>query len=91
MNQLSLGEKIKFFRTRLKVSQFSLEIIIGASAGSICRIESGKVNPTKETLFEIAKALNLNQEEITYLFGISETFQENKQNLLQTRNLIQSI
>lgn len=70
MLDYSLGHKVKLFRTRSGFSQLELEIIIGASSGSICRIESGKVNPTKETLFAIARALNLNNTETAYLFGI---------------------
>lgn len=49
-----------------------LELKIEASPGSICRIEYGKVNPTKETLFAIAKALELSETETAYLFGIIE-------------------
>lgn len=64
-----LGQKIKFFRKRAKVSQFELEGKIGASAGSLSRIESGEVNPTKETLEKIKKALNLTYIETLFLDG----------------------
>lgn len=64
-----LGQKIKFFRKRAKISQFELEGKIGASAGSLSRIESGEVNPTKETLEKIKKALNLTYIETLFLDG----------------------
>jgi len=53
------------------MSQFDLENEIGASAGVISRIESGKVNPTKETIREIAKTLKLNNRELDYLIGVT--------------------
>lgn len=65
----TLGNRIKFFRKRAKISQFKLEEQIGASAGSLSRIESGEVNPTKETLEKIIKSLGLNIREENYLVG----------------------
>lgn len=66
----STGQRIKQFRKRAKVTQLELELRINASFGSISRIENGITNPTKETLLEIAKALNLNPLETAMLFGI---------------------
>lgn len=65
----NLGNRIKFFRKRAKISQFELEGKIGASAGSLSRIESGEVNPTKETLEKIVKSLGLNIREDDYING----------------------
>ena len=67
-----VSQKVKYFRLRSELSQMDLELEINASPGSICRLESGKVNPTKETLFSIAKALKLTDVETAYLFGIIE-------------------
>ncbi len=53
-----LGKKLKFFRTRKAMSQTDLEVSTDLSFGSISRIESGKTEPTKETIFKIADALN---------------------------------
>jgi len=64
-----LGRRIKYFRKRAQISQFDLENEIGASAGVISRIESGKVNPTKETVREIAEYLKLDRKGIDYLIG----------------------
>lgn len=89
----SIGEKIRLFRKRSGLSQFALELEINASPGFISRIESNKVNPTKETLIKIIKVLNiktyealslfdLNLEEIpdffSLLFRISTSFDQNK-------------
>ncbi|MCA9386597.1 helix-turn-helix transcriptional regulator [Candidatus Dojkabacteria bacterium] len=67
----NIGSKIKFFRSRANHSQFQLETEIKASPGSISRIESGQVNPTKETILQIANTLKLNSQEINYLIGIT--------------------
>jgi transcriptional regulator with XRE-family HTH domain len=66
----TVGEKIKKFRKRAGVSQFELELRIDASPGSISRIESGQVNPTKETLMKISRALNLTTSELGYIQDI---------------------
>ena len=52
------------------MTQQELELGIGASFGHISRIESGKINPTKETLLKIAEVLKLKQKEINYLLGV---------------------
>ncbi|MEO6728615.1 MAG: helix-turn-helix transcriptional regulator [Candidatus Dojkabacteria bacterium] len=68
----TIGQKVKIFRYRSGMSQFDLELEINASSGVICRLESDRVNPTKETLFAISKALKLTEVETAYLFGIIE-------------------
>ncbi len=47
-----------------------LELEIGASPGSMSRIESGQVNPTKETIINLSKLLELSETEIASLFSI---------------------
>jgi transcriptional regulator with XRE-family HTH domain len=66
----TVGEKIKKFRKRAGVSQFELELRINASPGSISRIESGQVNPTKETISKIVQVLNLKMQEAAALYEI---------------------
>ena len=79
MSLSTTGQKVKFLRNRQKVSQFHLEMMIGAAAGSISRIEADKVNPSKETLLAISKALELSKAETAYLFGIIDLeFHTNK-------------
>jgi transcriptional regulator with XRE-family HTH domain len=70
INTNSLGNKIRFFRIRSGVTQLGLELEIGASNGSLCRIERDQVNPTKETIIKIAHALKLTREETQSLFDI---------------------
>lgn len=67
---ITLGERIKNFRQRAGISQFNLEIEIGAAPGSLSRIEAGKVNPSKETLLRIINALNLKSFEAMTLFDL---------------------
>jgi len=43
------GRAIRKARLNAELSQMDLELAIGAAFGSISRLESGKVNPTKET------------------------------------------
>jgi len=64
-----LGKKIRFFRERAKMNQLQLELAIGASSGQISRIEKGLVNPTKETILNVSKILELTERELNYLTG----------------------
>lgn len=66
---ITLGKKLRFFRTRAGVSQQEIENEIGLSSGTLSRIENGETNPTKETLFKIIKLLKLGKLETEYLIG----------------------
>jgi DNA-binding XRE family transcriptional regulator len=66
----TIGQKLKLYRTQTQMSQMDLEVAIDASFGSISRIETGRVNPTKETIISIAKVLRMQTREIADLFGI---------------------
>jgi len=70
MDELTLGDKIKYYRQRAKKSQLDLELETGLSTGTISRIENGNINPTKETLTRIAERLSLKPSEIAYLLGL---------------------
>jgi len=69
-NELTLGEKIKRFREQKGLSQFKLEMLIGASPGSLSRIENGQINPTKETILKIVEILEISPSEAASLFNI---------------------
>ena len=69
-NKATIGEKIKKYRLRSGKSQLQLELDIGASTGSISRIENGAVNPAKETLSKITNFLKLRPQEILDLLDI---------------------
>lgn len=71
MDKTNLGQRIKYFRKRSKLSQMELELRINAAFGSVSRMENGITNPTKETLFSIAEALELSAVETATLFGIN--------------------
>ena len=75
MNE-KLGNKIRAFRERAGLSQMQLELEIEMSPGSLSRIENNQVNPTKETILNIAKALNLTDSQISYLFGLNLDYPE---------------
>jgi transcriptional regulator with XRE-family HTH domain len=66
-----IGSKIRVMRKRAGLSQLDLETLMNASPGSISRLEAGKVNPSKETIFEIIEKLQLQGEEIVSLFEIN--------------------
>lgn len=70
--QRVFGEKIRMFRKRAGMSQFELEIEMEAASGMMSRIESGKVNPTKETILKLIKPLTLKSHEIANLFSIND-------------------
>ena len=83
----TLGNKIRVFRKLKGFSQLDLELSIGASTGTISRIENNDINPTKETIHRIAKVLKLNNIELEYLIGYTSTPASN-QEILYIRNLI---
>ncbi len=66
-----VGPRLKFFRQRARMSQLELEVAIGTTPGAISRIESGKVNPTKETILQLANILKINNVELDYLIGVT--------------------
>lgn len=92
-NEVTLGSKLRYFRKRAKMSQMQLENEIGAAAGSLSRIENNEVNPTKETLQNISKFLNLKPTEIGYLLGnhYSKTSAEDKNSAVASVNEMMSI
>lgn len=81
----SLGERIKFFRRRLQMSQMKLEIEAGLASGSITRIERDVHNPSKITIAKIGKALDLSHTELAYLFEINLYLKSETYTLKETR------
>jgi len=80
---LTLGQIIKVFRNHIGISQLDLELKINAAAGSISRMETNKINPTKETLTKISKALDLTNYEMGMLYQYPDITTESL-NILQT-------
>jgi len=69
-NEPTLGQKIRMYRERAGLSQMELELEIGASPGSLSRIENGQTNPTKETILRLAKHTSLSDLELNDLLSI---------------------
>lgn len=67
----TVGEIIKFYRKRSELSQLQLETEAGLASGSLTRIEKGVVDPSKQTIAKIGKALKLSSEELAYIFKIN--------------------
>jgi transcriptional regulator with XRE-family HTH domain len=66
----SIGQRLRTIREQKGFTQQQLELELDASFGHISKIESGKVNPTKETLLRIAEILWLDDKEKKYLLGL---------------------
>lgn len=59
MTKAELGQKIKERRNTISISQKQLADYTGLSVVTLSQIESGKANPSFETLYEIFHFLNL--------------------------------
>ena len=59
MHQKSIVETLKMRRNRLQVNQESLALLTGVSLRTIKQLESGKGNPTLETIQKLADVLGL--------------------------------
>lgn len=57
---LKLGYKIKFERSKRKISQLDLSLKTGLTTRTVSRIECGVIDPKFSTLMKIAEALDLN-------------------------------
>lgn len=67
-NELSLlwqlGKRIAFLRKQRGLTQLALSIESGLALSFISDLERGKRNPSIETLWKIAKALDVTLEEL---------------------------
>ncbi len=59
-----LGKKIRNFRSKQELSQHELATQCKFERATMCRIESGKSNPTVRTLAKISTALNIPLSEL---------------------------
>ena len=59
MHQKSIIDTLKMRRNRLQVNQESLALLTGVSLRTIKQLESGKGNPTLETIQKLADVLGL--------------------------------
>lgn len=81
----SLGQRIRFFRTRRGLSQLDVELGVGISPNSLTYIENDKKTPKLETLNKIATHLHLNFVDFAYLTGrtVDLPSEEEKQGALE--------
>lgn len=59
-----LGKKIRAYRFRQDLSQHELALQCKFERATMCRIESGKSNPTVRTLAKISNALNVSLSDL---------------------------
>lgn len=91
IGESSIGEKVREFRNRADLSQFELETIIEAATGTISRIETDQVNPTKETLLRIASALDLSGLETASLFSLDHIILNQNSNVIDLKKVLERI
>jgi transcriptional regulator with XRE-family HTH domain len=58
-----IGSLVRMHRERLDKSQFHFGLEVGRSANQIGRIERAEGNPTVDTLYNIAKYINIDIQE----------------------------
>ncbi len=61
-----VGKKIKTIRIKKGLTQLDLSVLANCESNSIYRFEKGLSNPTVKTMFHIARALEVNIEDIVY-------------------------
>lgn len=61
---LKLGYKIKYERSKNKISQLDLSLKTGLTTRTISRIECGTIDPKYSTLLKIANALEIELSEL---------------------------
>ncbi len=62
--QQKIGEKIKEIRESKMISQQNLAAMCNFEKGNMSRIESGRTNPTIETIYKISQALGVKMVEL---------------------------
>jgi transcriptional regulator with XRE-family HTH domain len=67
------GERIRYVREQMNISQQDLADRIGLHAQQIYKIENGKADPTSDTLLKIAKGLDVSAD---YLLGLTDEYKE---------------
>lgn len=61
---MTIGENIRLYRKRKKITQMELGQMVGLTNDHICRIENDKVNTTLNTLTKIASALGVGLKDL---------------------------
>lgn len=71
--RLLIGENIRYFRRKAKLSQEELAVMANLSTTFLGRVERGIDNISADSIFRIGQALNVDP----YLFFVSEVHRSN--------------
>jgi len=85
MSKLSLGQRIKHYRTKAGLSQKDLAAIIKISPTALSRYESGKLEPNVLTLMNIAKELKITVDTLVGLDPRPDLIAQNSDEALLLR------
>lgn len=69
--QPSMGEKIKFYRQRLEMSQEDLALKAEVGLATLSELENSIRQPELKTIHKLSHALGLSPREIAYVFGVN--------------------
>lgn len=92
---MTIGERIKKYREKKKISKSELARMINVSPSYITMLENGsKTNPSEDVIFKISIALGVTRQELLYgvseianLFSGSGTIYENILNSLNDKTI----
>lgn len=59
-----LGEKLKKWRSKKRLSQGDIAKVLGTDRAYISNIENGRMNPTLSTLEKLAQSLGITVDEL---------------------------
>ncbi|WP_293747676.1 helix-turn-helix transcriptional regulator [uncultured Paraglaciecola sp.] len=68
MENLKLGNKLKYFRMEQKLTQAELGELVGVTRKTINTVENNVFVPSTLLAFKLAKALNSDVETVFYLY-----------------------
>lgn len=71
-SEVSLGTAIKFLRTRKNITSRGLSSMCGLSPSYIGKLEAGTIQPSFDVFCMIAKALEMNNNEILFLVRLNQ-------------------
>lgn len=70
INEYPLGERIRYFRKKRKLTQAQLALMCRITQGAVVQIEKSQVLPSISTLREISRSLNV---QTAILFATDDT------------------
>jgi transcriptional regulator with XRE-family HTH domain len=85
MSQLSLGQRIRYYRTKAGLSQKALAASVGLSPTVLSRYEADKLEPNVLTLMNIAKVLKITVDALVGLEPRPDLIAQNSDEALLLR------